>query len=121
EWQQWDIALRDFGDAGVNLGDVNRLYIGFGDRDNPQPGGRGSVYVDDIQLYPRRCTLPGPQADLTGDCVVEFKDYAVLANQWRHSPGSPSADIAPEPPDGIVDIRDLAVLANNWLQDTRWP
>jgi len=121
EWQQWDIALRDFGDAGVNLGDVNRLYIGFGDRDNPQPGGRGSVYVDDIQLYPRRCTLPGPQADLTSDCVVEFKDYAVLANQWRHSPGSPSADIAPEPPDGIVDIRDLAVLTDSWLVEAWWP
>jgi hypothetical protein len=47
---------------------------------------------------------------------VNFLDMAVLASQWRNTPGSPSADIAPEVPDGVVDILDLAVFVEHWLE-----
>jgi hypothetical protein len=57
EWTQWNIDLQGFADLGVNLTDVDTLGIGFGDRSNPQPGGSGLVYFDDIRLYP---PLPGP-------------------------------------------------------------
>jgi hypothetical protein len=50
-WTQWDIALKEFGDGGVVLTDVSKLTIGFGGADNPQPGGSGLVYFDDIRLY----------------------------------------------------------------------
>lgn len=54
-----------------------------------------------------------------GDLVcpdgVEMKDFAILAAQWRMSPGKPSADIAPDDGDGIIDGSDLAALVNNWL------
>jgi hypothetical protein len=36
----------------VNLTDVNTIGIGFGDRSNPQAGGSGKMYFDDIRLYP---------------------------------------------------------------------
>jgi hypothetical protein len=51
---EWNIDLKEFGDAGVVLTDVSKLVIGFGDKSNPQPGGSGLVYFDDIWLYPQR-------------------------------------------------------------------
>ena len=50
-WTEWNIDLQEFSDAGVVLTDVSSLSIGFGDADNPQPGGSGLVFFDDIRLY----------------------------------------------------------------------
>jgi hypothetical protein len=50
-WTEWSIDLTRFADQGVNLGDVNTLTIGFGNRDNPTIGGMGMVFFDDIRLY----------------------------------------------------------------------
>jgi len=50
-WTQWTIDLKKFSDAGVVLTDVSKLVIGFGGEVNPQPGGSGLVYFDDIRLY----------------------------------------------------------------------
>jgi hypothetical protein len=122
QWQQWNIDLADFNDGGVDLTDINSIYIGFGDRADPAPGGWGLVLFDDIRLYVPRCVPEfAPAVDLTGDCMVTFRDFAILASQWYQPPGSPSADIAPDPPDGFVDGLDLAALADNWLQKFVWP
>ena len=56
EWTQWDIPLQVFADLGVNLTNVNTMSIGFGNKDNPVPGGEGQVFFDDIRLY-----LPDPE------------------------------------------------------------
>ena len=50
-WNQWDILLQDFADLGLDLNDVNTMTIGFGNKDNPVPGGSGKVLIDDIRLY----------------------------------------------------------------------
>ena len=50
-WTEWIIDLQEFDDQGVNLTDVDTISIGFGDRNNPQPGGSGRMYFDDIRLY----------------------------------------------------------------------
>ncbi len=50
-WTQWNIDLQGFADQGVNLANVNTIAIGFGDKKNPQPGGSGTVYFDDIRLH----------------------------------------------------------------------
>ena len=53
-WTQWNIDLfapGGFADQGVNLANVNTIAIGFGDKKNPQPGGSGKAYFDDIRLY----------------------------------------------------------------------
>ncbi len=51
-WTEWRIDLKEVGDAGVVLTDVSNLAIGFGGADDPQPGGSGLVFFDDIRLYP---------------------------------------------------------------------
>jgi hypothetical protein len=46
EWAEWKIPLSDF--AGLNLKKVQKIYIGVGDRNNPQPDGAGRIFIDDI-------------------------------------------------------------------------
>lgn len=48
-WTVWNINLQVFADQGVDLTNVNKIAIGFGDKNNPQ-GGTGTVYFDDIRL-----------------------------------------------------------------------
>ena len=52
-WTEWDIPLIDFSSAtgtGVNLQAIKSMVIGVGDRTNPQRGGAGTLYIDDIGL-----------------------------------------------------------------------
>ena len=51
EWTEWTINLQEFAAQGVNLANVNTISIGFGDKNNPQAGGSGKMYFDDIRLY----------------------------------------------------------------------
>jgi len=51
EWTRWEIPLQRFADLGINLSSVNSFGIGFGNRNNPQAGGQGKMYIDDIRLY----------------------------------------------------------------------
>lgn len=48
QWKQWSIDLASF---GVNLQNVTKFSIGFGNDTNPTPGGSGMVLFDDIRLY----------------------------------------------------------------------
>jgi hypothetical protein len=51
-WTEWIIPLQGFADQGVDLTDVDRIAIGFGDKVNPQQNsGTGTMYFDDIRLY----------------------------------------------------------------------
>jgi len=52
KWTEWVIPLQAFADQGVNLANVNTIGLGFGNRSNPQAGGSGKMYFDDIRLYP---------------------------------------------------------------------
>jgi hypothetical protein len=52
KWTEWTIDLQAFADQGVNLANVNTIGLGLGDRNNPQAGGSGVMYFDDIRLYP---------------------------------------------------------------------
>ena len=49
KWTQWDIDLQAF---GINLANVNTIALGLGNKNNPQAGGSGTMYFDDIRLYP---------------------------------------------------------------------
>jgi len=49
-WQRWTIDLALLKSAGVNLKAVKKMFIGVGDRKNPQPDGSGVIYLDDIRL-----------------------------------------------------------------------
>ncbi len=50
-WMEYRIDLQLFANQGVDLTNVNTVSIGFGDKNNPQPGGRGEMWFDDIRLY----------------------------------------------------------------------
>ncbi len=45
-WNEWAIPYSDL--AGVNLGRIEAMTIGVGNRTSPTAGGSGIVYVDDI-------------------------------------------------------------------------
>jgi len=51
-WTQWNIDLQAFSDQGVNLANVNTISLGLGNKNNPVAGGSGTMYFDDIRLYP---------------------------------------------------------------------
>jgi hypothetical protein len=51
-WTEWNIDLQAFADQGVNLANVNTIGLGLGNKNNPQAGGSGVMYFDDIRLYP---------------------------------------------------------------------
>ena len=51
-WTEWIIDLQAFADQGVDLADVNTIALGLGDKKNPAAGGSGTMYFDDIRLYP---------------------------------------------------------------------
>jgi hypothetical protein len=51
-WMEWNIDLQAFADQGVDLANVNTISLGLGNKNNPQAGGSGTMYFDDIRLYP---------------------------------------------------------------------
>ncbi|MHC4228492.1 MAG: aspartyl protease family protein [Planctomycetota bacterium] len=64
--------------------------------------------------------ITGDIAPAGGDGIVDFRDFAALANAWLTTSTSdnwnPEADLAPpEHPDGIIDLEDLIVMAEHWL------
>ena len=61
QWQEWPIDLKVFSDVGVNLQGIKKISIGVGDRANPTPGSAGTLYFDDLRLY------PAPDPDSTGN------------------------------------------------------
>ena len=50
QWQQWSIPLEDLTAKGVDVAAIRKLHIGIGDADNPQSGGIGIIYVDNIRV-----------------------------------------------------------------------
>jgi len=119
-WQEWNIDLKEFSNAGVNLSSVKKMYIGVGDKNSTTPGGEGMLYFDDFRLYRPRC-LPSilkPDNDLSGNCVVDFADFAIMSRQWLNIGTDLMADLDK---DSDVDLNDCAALADTWLDELLWP
>jgi predicted outer membrane repeat protein len=57
-----------------------------------------------------------PAGDIVCPDGVDSADLLIMSSQWLQPPGTPSADIAPETPDGIVNLEDFEILAENWLE-----
>lgn len=53
-WQEWRIPLGEFSAAGIDLSEVKGLIIGVGDPNATEPGGTGTLYIDDIRLSGQR-------------------------------------------------------------------
>lgn len=80
-WTAWNTDLQAFADQGVNLANVTKIAIGFGDKDNPQ-GGTGTMYVDDIRL----AITPPP----AGQALLFQEDFesVELGESPEESPGT---------------------------------
>jgi len=107
EWTEWAIALQEFSDANANfdIDDVNKVYIGFGNRQTPEAGGSGIVYFDSIRLHWPKCVPGIVVGDLTGDCTVDIYDFIMLANSWH---GKPSTAVP------IIDLDASNFSAGSW-------
>jgi hypothetical protein len=64
-----------------------KMVIGADSKDNET----GAAYTHTYQLC--------PTADLSGNCFVNFDDFAIIADQWLIS----------------SDMDDLLILAQQWL------
>jgi hypothetical protein len=89
-WHEWNINLEDFDSAGVDLTNVNKIYLGIGVRGEIIPvgedgGGEGDVYFDLFGLWPTRCRPEIVLTDFTGDCVTDGYDIAVISEEWLMS------------------------------------
>jgi hypothetical protein len=108
-WQCWRIDLKDFVD--VDLRRVESVSIGFGDGVSTSSGsGVGTVYFDDIRLYPSRCLEENkPQADFNDDCTVNFDDLGEITENWletgfnTYQVKAPNAPVAWYKFDGDLD------------------
>ncbi|UCG56990.1 MAG: hypothetical protein JSU70_19260 [Phycisphaerales bacterium] len=84
-WNDWDIDLQEF--AGVDLTAVKKItiVIGNGTNSGQEVEDRDVLYIDHIKLCPARC-FNVDQLDLSGDangdCVVDYKDLATIADGW---------------------------------------
>jgi hypothetical protein len=81
--QTWHIPLSDF--SGVTLSSITKITLGVGDLkgEGGPPAENGTLYFDDIRLYPPRCNAAYNSAvDFTGDCVVDNNDLNVMATDW---------------------------------------
>jgi hypothetical protein len=123
DWPEWNIELTQFSAAGVNLAAVKKMYIGLGSRSSPKVGGTGTIYVDDIRVYPSRCvpSMGKPAADLSGNCVVDYLDLDIMAQQWLQAIPPATALSADLNADKKVDLKDYAKLADVWLEEILWP
>jgi hypothetical protein len=91
-WHEWNINLEDFNGAGVDLANVNKIYLGVGVRGEMIPpagigGGEGDVYFDSFELWPARCRPEIVLGDFTGDCGTDGLDLALISEEWLMSDG----------------------------------
>jgi len=119
-WQQINVSLTEIAAAGVDITNVTYMEIGFGDGTNVGMSSSkwDMIFVDDIALYPAKCVVSESelQADITGDCVVNYDDLAYLTNGWLSdlAEGDLNDDV-------VIDFADYSILASEWLVEDIWP
>jgi len=68
-----------------------------------------------IILFLLTCPVFALEANLNGDCIVNFFDFAIFAADWQTSEPNISDPNTDFDNSGVVDINDLAILADQWL------
>jgi hypothetical protein len=98
--------------SSVYLTNVDRVYIGLGNRDTPTSGGSGVLYLDDIRLYQSRF-VPGylPSillANIFYDERVDGLDLDIMANDWLLAD-----EVYPATDPGTANLVALYLLEGN--------
>jgi hypothetical protein len=119
DWIRWDIDI-DPNESETQLDDVRRVDVQF----MPEDYGQGVIYVDNIHVNACSTIING-NLFVDGNCVIDFKDFAVFASHWQRTDcdyfngycdGADFRSLGGTPPDGEVNIDDLAELADEWLE-----
>jgi hypothetical protein len=118
-WQDWYIPLADFTakDPTLDLSDIARIHIGIGNMLTKPTGGKGCIFIDDIELLAFGVRMPC-EVDLNGDGIVNFGEVALLANNWLQTGHGLTGDINN---DNIVNLTDLETILIYWLQTCHQP
>lgn len=83
---------------------------------------RGIDYIpgaSDENAVTGNCDGLGLAGDFDCDGFVDFRDFAVFAQEWRQTGDNLRADISPSYKDGSVDMNDFNVFSSNWLKNGR--
>jgi hypothetical protein len=81
-WHQWQIDLEDFNSAGVVMTNVSMISIGFGAYGGGIEGGEGTVYFDEIEVWPPMCRPELVTGDFDSDCTVDGYDLEIMSADW---------------------------------------
>ncbi|MHC4640758.1 MAG: nitroreductase family protein [Planctomycetota bacterium] len=105
--------------TAINLGCHFKTELTLSERSNIQ----ATTYIPSSHL-PQVIISVGPLedpiVDFSGDGVINFDDYCILAQYWLLDESS--VDIAPPPyGDGTVNYKDVALFTNAWLTATTIP
>ena len=91
-WQVWSIDLQSLllhseDTNPIDFTNIESISIGIElDTNKTATEGQGTIYFDDIILYPSRCLAENkPEADFNCDCIVDFKDFSEIASHWLES------------------------------------
>jgi len=105
-WSGWNIELQAFADQGVDLANVNTIAIGLGDKTNPQAGGSGKMYFDDIRL--------AATAAPTGPVLLFDEDFesVELGTTIEESAGTENVWTDTPPEGWIVDESGVPGIGN---------
>jgi peptidoglycan/xylan/chitin deacetylase (PgdA/CDA1 family) len=99
--------------------DSNYFDPNFGIRFDATLAGGENAWVDDVLITKEIPTAtPCDAANLDGAGLVNFKDVAILANDWRLTGAGLAGDIDW---DEVVDFRDLDWIVDYWLSDCGQP
>ncbi|MBN1509366.1 MAG: hypothetical protein JW955_21145 [Sedimentisphaerales bacterium] len=105
------------GQITVIAGEPVDIFLGTAGEGVCEWGGRDAMGAGRIVLDVT-LTATRHAADLYVDDVINFKDFAVFAQQWRNREGGNAADFDGS---GVVDISDLQWPAHYWLLPLRPP
>jgi hypothetical protein len=110
---------------GVNYPKLSWEFLGYGDLTCPD----GVDFID-YSVLADEWRLEGLEQDYNSDGRVNFKDWAIFANNWEGNytelppfvacwlaRSARIADIAPAGGDDFVNWQDLAILAMHWLDE----
>jgi hypothetical protein len=120
EWQEINIDLQDFihgGDVNdVNLVAIEKIYLGVGDSFNPQSGGTGKLFFDDVRVYIPRCLpeVSGLMGDLNNDCIVDQSDMDLLMEEYGLSAGDEIPMASGTLVTGALDAQDRVEFTKDW-------
>jgi len=111
-WQEWNIALSEFSNNGIDLNNVRQVSIGVG-RSGATLDGTGKIHIDDIRLYKPRFIAdriqPWPE-NIIFDDIVDFQDVEAFLDNWLLQ----EYDVTPQDP-GTTGLQAYYALQNSTL------